>query len=159
MRKNLIFVTGYLGSPIEDAARQIAREKGLDFLSLDEEIEKEDGRSVLRICMMMGEHEYRNKEYEMLQKIADGEQNNLVVSCSDGVLYDDMSKSIIMQNELVVVGSDMNCDELWERACRLDSSYHAFLHFGTAEEKRKAFDDFCERQCMLFGDNKMEGLK
>ena len=154
MKNNLIFVTGYLGAPIEETARQIAREKGLDFLSLDDEIQKEDGRSVLRICMMMGEHEYRNKEYEMLQKITDSDRDNLVVCCSDGVLHDDMSKSIIMQNELVVIGGDMSCDELCEKASKLESSYHAFLHFGTDDEKKKAFDDFYERQCMLFGVSK-----
>ena len=49
MKKNLIFVTGFLGAPIEETARQIADDKGYDFLSLDDEIVKEDGRSILRI--------------------------------------------------------------------------------------------------------------
>lgn len=150
MKRDLIFVTGFLGAPIEEAARQLADEKGFDFLSIDEEIEKTDGRTILRICMMMGEHEYRNKEYERLQDIADSDASNLVICCSDGVLHDDMSLAIAKEHSLVVVGKDMSRDDLWENAKKIESSYHAFLHFGTDEDKKKAFDDFYERQCALF---------
>lgn len=150
MKRNLIFVTGFLGAPVEKTARSIADENNFDFLSVDEEIEKTDGRTVLRICMMMGEHEYRNKEYEILQKIADSDASDLVVCCSDGVLYDDMSRNIISKHSWIVVGRDMSCDELWQNASKLKSSYHAFLHFGKEAERRKAFNNFYERQCQLF---------
>ena len=135
MKKNLIFVTGFLGAPIEETARQIADDKGYDFLSLDDEIVKEDGRSILRICMMMGEHEYRNKEYEMLQKIADSDRNNLVICCSDGVLHDDMSQSIINEHTLIVVGRDMSCNQL----CRmLQNQNHHIMRFCTSEQRKNA---------------------
>ena len=152
MKKNLIFVTGFLGAPIEETARQIADDKGYDFLSLDDEIVKEDGRSILRICMMMGEHEYRNKEYEMLQKIADSDRNNLVICCSDGVLHNDMSQSIINEHTLIIVGRDMSCNQLWQNASESESSYHAFLHFGTEKERREAFNSFYERQCEFYSN-------
>lgn len=150
MKKNLIFVTGFLGAPIEETARQLAKKNGWHFLSVDDEIQKTDGRSIMRICMMMGEHEYRNKEYETLQNIADSGRTGLVVCCSDGILHDDMSRAIIMENELVIAGRDMTREQLWENASKLETSYHAFLHFGTEEERRKAFNDFYERQCLLF---------
>ncbi len=66
MSKNIIFVTGYFGAPIREIAEKTAEREGCALLSLDEEIERADGRSILRICMLMGEHEYRNKEYEIL---------------------------------------------------------------------------------------------
>ena len=69
MAKDIIFVTGFFGAPVKETAEQVAMEKGFDLLSLDDEIERSDGRSILRICMIMGEHEYRNKEYEMLVKL------------------------------------------------------------------------------------------
>ena len=121
-------------------------EHGLPLISLDEEIEKVDGRSVRRICMMMGEHEYRNKEYEALKNIS----QDAVVLCGDGVLHDDMSRDLITSHELVIVGNDMSCDELWENAKTIDDSYHAFMHFGSEEKKRATFDDLYERQRVLF---------
>lgn len=146
MNRKFIFVTGFFGAPLLQRAQQLAEEHGLPLISLDEEIEKVDGRSVRRICMMMGEHEYRNKEYEALKNIS----QDAVVLCGDGVLHDDMSRDLITSHELVIVGNDMSCDELWENAKTIDDSCHAFMHFGSEEKKRAAFDDLYERQRVLF---------
>ena len=113
MSKNIIFVTGYFGAPIREIAEKTAEREGCALLSLDEEIEKADGRSILRICMLMGEHEYRNKEYEILSKLP---EDDLVVYCGDGVLNDEMSRDIILKHRLVIAGADMSVDELWENA-------------------------------------------
>ena len=67
MSNRMIIVTGYFGAPIEETARKLATDKGLDYISLDEEITKRDGRSIKRLVMMNGEHGYRNQEYEVLQ--------------------------------------------------------------------------------------------
>ena len=69
MSKNIIFVTGYFGAPIREIAEKTAEREGCALLSLDEEIERADGRSILRICTLMGEYEYRNKENETLSKL------------------------------------------------------------------------------------------
>ena len=165
MKNNLIFVTGFFGAPLMQRAHQLAEEHSLPLLSLDEEIEKADGRSVRRICMMMGEHEYRNKEYEALKRItesafgemtkseADGSKcsaEGSVVLCGDGVLHDDMSRELIEGHELIVLGGDMSIDELWEGAKAAEGSCHAFMHFGNEEEKRAAFEKLYERQRVLF---------
>lgn len=152
MNGKFIFVTGFFGAPLLQRAQQLAEEHGLPLISLDEEIEKTDGRSVRRICMMMGEHEYRNKEYEALKKLTEGEtpQSGAVVLCGDGVLHDDMSRDLIIAHTLVIAGGDMSCDELWENAKDIEGSTHAFMHFGTEETKRAAFDDLYERQRVLF---------
>lgn len=160
MEKKLIFITGFFGAPLLQRAQQLAEEHDLPLVSLDEEIEKTDGRSVRRICMMMGEHEYRNKEYEALKKLtecalveaAGGEtpRSGAVVLCGDGVLHDDMSRDLITSHQLIVLGGDMSCDELWENAKTIEGSCHAFMHFGNEEEKRAAFDNLYERQRVLF---------
>ncbi len=149
------FVTGFFGAPVREAAERLAADTDALLVSLDEEIEKEDGRSVLRICMLMGEHEYRNKEFEMLQKITSGEglstdSNTVVVLCSDGVLHDEMSADIIKNHDLVIVGRDMSCDELWTCACSITASYHAFMTLPDENARRKAFDELYERQKLLF---------
>ena len=147
MSKKLVIVTGYFGAPIEEAAREIASARGFACLSLDREIEKRDGRSITRLCMMNGEHGYRNQEYEILNEINEdpesfcsingliSEAGGLTLACGDGVLYDDMSREIAEANELVIVGDDLTADELWDCAKAQGSSYHAFMAFGSEEEK------------------------
>lgn len=157
MNNNIIFVTGFFGAPIMQSAQHLAESRGWQLINLDAEIEKADGRSVRRICMMMGEHEYRNKEYEAIKKIADtnngsdkSNEKGIIVCCGDGVLHDDMSKELIIQHELVIAGADMTCDELWENAKNTENSYHAFMHFGSEKEKHAAFAELYERQRALF---------
>ena len=151
MSKNLVIVTGYFGAPIEEESVKIAEGRGFACLSLDREIEKRDGRSITRLCMMNGEHGYRNQEYEILNELNESpDTDGLVVACGDGVLYDDMSREIAEANELVIVGDDLSADDLWSRAKAQGSSYHAFMAFGSEEEKRAAFEKYLDRQRALF---------
>lgn len=148
MDKKFIFVTGFFGAPLAQRAHLLAEEHGLPLISLDAEIEKADGRPVRRICMMMGEHELRNKEYEALKSLT--ELSPAVVLCGDGVLHDDMSRNLITSHQLVVVGGDMTCEELWENAKMIEDSCHAFMCFGSEESKQAAFEKLYERQRVLF---------
>lgn len=150
MANRLTIVTGYFGAPVYAKAEKLALDKGIQLLSLDREIEKRDGRSIKRIVMMVGEHGYRNQEYEVLKELADSGRE-CVIACGDGVLYDDDSRAIILDGKLVIVGEDLSKDQLWEEAILQQDSYHAFMAFGTDEEKRKAFDAFIDRQKILFG--------
>ena len=170
MSNRKIIVTGYFGAPIVETARKLAAAEGLDYLSLDEEITKRDGRSIKRLVMMNGEHGYRNQEYEVLQELCGSEaepdapagveactDSGLVIACGDGVLYDDDSREIISHHELVIAGEEMTTDELWENAKAIEDSYHAFMAFGTEEEKRAAFEQLIERQRNLFAQVRGEG--
>lgn len=208
MKRNIIFVTGFFGAPVMESAERLAKEKGYGFLSLDAEIEKEDGRSIQRICMMMGEHEYRNKEYAALLKItksaesdvmadsvgdgpasaqsnsrqdlspagaqpnakpdsssADAQsktgnstcdaslyagKSGLVVYCGDGVLLDEMSKALIKQHSVLIIGSDLPQETLWQNAQKDKNTYHAFMHFGTEEKRRTLFNALLKKQRALF---------
>ncbi len=161
MDKNIIFVTGFFGAPTMQKAQALAEEKGYILKVLDKEIEKTDGRSARRICMMMGEHEYRNKEYEALKSIVEeytsaenqstaNTTDGVVVCCGDGVLHDDMSRDLIESYELIVLGGDLTCEELWNSAKDIEDSCHAFMCFGTEEEKYSSFVKLYERQHVLF---------
>ena len=78
MTNRLTIVTGYFGAPIHAKAAQLARERGVELLSLDEEIVRRDGRSIKRLVMMNGEHGYRNLEYEVLKELA---EMRLIAEC------------------------------------------------------------------------------
>ena len=158
MNANLIVVTGCFGAPVKEKAQEIARQKGLPLVDLDSEITKRDGRSIRRLVMMNGEHGYRNLEYEVLSELSSG-ASPCVVACGDGVLYDDDSREIIHSGELVIAGTDLSEDELWENAKADADTYHAFMSFGTEEEKRAAFSDLIRRQRSLFEDEILQGEK
>lgn len=153
MNANLIVVTGCFGAPVAEKARELSAQHGLPLVDLDKEIERRDGRSIKRLVMMNGEHGYRNQEFEVLQELSDAGAA-CVVACGDGVLYDDDSRNIILANELVIAGEDLTTDELWTHAKAITDSYHAFMSFGSEEEKQAAFADLIQRQRTL-----IEGVK
>ncbi|MBQ6400682.1 MAG: hypothetical protein IJI20_00200 [Firmicutes bacterium] len=151
MSREYIVVTGYFGAPIAEEAEKLAEEKGWPLADLDRIVEEKDGRSVARICMMAGEHGYRNREYEALEELTGADAPpGLVIACGDGVLYDDQSRDLIRDFGLVIAGEEMSRDCLWERARKDENTWHAFMKFGTDEEKRAAFDEYHRRQQNLF---------
>lgn len=156
MNKQVLLVTGFLGAPIKEKAESLAKASNFALLNLDEEIVKRDGRSITRICMMMGEHEYRNKEYEILDEIDQNPTNffdgkeGLVIQCGDGVLYDEMSKAKAFNFDVLILGGDMDEEELWANAKTIENSYHAFLNFGSEEDKKAKFMDFYNRQKIFY---------
>lgn len=154
----LIFVTGYFGAPIRETADRIASSKGRSVLDLDAMIEEKDGRSIARLCMMGGEHAYRNAEYEAVNELHE-DSAPLVIACGDGILYDDDSRAVILQHELVIAGEDLPLEELWERAKADEATYHAFMKFGSDEEKRAKFEEHHARQKKLFEQVRKEYTK
>ena len=154
----LIFVTGYFGAPIRETADRIASSKGKSVLDLDAMIEEKDGRSIARLCMMGGEHAYRNVEYEAVNELHEDSAPQ-VIACGDGILYDDDSRAVILQHELVIAGEDLPLEELWERAKADEATYHAFMKFGSDEEKRAKFEEHHARQRKLFEQVRKEYTK
>ena len=139
-----IFVTGYMGAQTRELAEQIAAEMSYELIDLDAEIEKLDGRTIQRICMLMGEHEYRNKEYEMLQSLKDRE--GIVVLCGDGIIFDDQNREVLEANTVVLADADAGSDELWERAKDMKWLPYAFMNFGGEERKEKFIELYEQRK-------------
>ena len=65
------YIIGYLGAQTRKEGEALARLLQCPLLFVDDEIERLDGRSIKRICMINGEHAYRNKEFEILSKLDD----------------------------------------------------------------------------------------
>lgn len=144
-----IFVIGFLGSDRKGAAKKIANELNYRLVDLDRQIEQEDGRSIQRICMTMGEHEYRNKEYEALAKLAD--QTGIVVACGDGVILDDMNREILKKNCVIVADRETPGELLWERArTEQDACPYAFMHQKDEQRKKEKFMSLYEQRKALY---------
>ena len=138
-----IFVTGYMGAATRQLAEQIAAETGYELIDMDAEIEKADGRTIQRICMLMGEHEYRNKEYEALQSLKARE--GIVVLCGDGIIFDDQNREVLQDNCVVLADADTDIDTLWERAKDQKGLPYAFMNFG-GDERKKQFTELYEQR-------------
>jgi shikimate kinase len=99
--------------------------------------------------MSMGEHEVRNKEYEVVKALLarqelsppnaqpdrdnDSVQRGLVVSCSDGIILDDECLSLLCQGQVVIADEAMTPEELWEKTKADPNPAYAFLS-GDDEE-------------------------
>ena len=139
-----IFVTGYMGADTRGLAQEIADETGYELIDLDAEIENTDGRTIQRICMLMGEHEYRNKEYEMLQSLKNRE--GIVVLCGDGIIFDDQNREVLEDNKVVLADAATDIEILWERAKDLKGLPYAFMNFGGDERKQKFIELYEQRK-------------
>jgi len=139
-----IFVTGYMGADTRGLAEKLAAELSYELIDLDAEIEKADGRTIQRICMLMGEHEYRNKEYELLQTLKDRER--IVVLCGDGIIFDDQNREVLEANKVIIADADTDIDVLWERAKDLKNLPYAFMNFGGDERKEKFIELYEQRR-------------
>lgn len=145
---NKIYVTGFIGSDRLTEGEKIAKELDYELIELDKVIEENDGRSVMRIIMLMGEHEYRNKEYEALEMLA--KEKDLVVVCGDGVLFDDMCAQIMKEGTIIVADYDKPCEELWEAAKDDSTIPYAFMQFSPEDEKRETFFKLYEQRRPIY---------
>jgi len=164
MKKNIIFVTGFIGSDRAGSARRLAAHNNLEFVDLDQAIEAKDGRNVRRIAMMMGEHEVRNKEFEAIKELLaetpaeeGGDQQGqkgLVVACSDGIVLDDQCLSLLAQGKVVIADGDLTPEQLWNKAKSDPNPAYAFLSAGSSdedeEEKYQRFLDLYQARIPIY---------
>lgn len=66
---NRIFLIGYMGSGKTTVSRILSGRTGAAWIDMDQEIEKAEGISIRKMFIKYGEHEFRNKESELLDKL------------------------------------------------------------------------------------------
>lgn len=155
-----VFVMGYIGSNALSQGEELSKKLGYRLLILDRLIEERDGRTLKKIIMTMGEHEYRNKEYEIIKEM-EGEKGFVMV-CGDGVVHDDMSMSLL-KNQYTLFAEEP-VELLWERIQDDKSGLYAFLHQEDRESARKTFMEFYQFRLPLYREasgerNTQEALK
>lgn len=132
-----IFVVGFMGSDRYGLAQKIAEEKGFVHVDTDDMIQHKENQTIAQLCRSQGEHAYRNREYEALSLLS-GEKD-IVVSCGDGIVLDEMCRSILKRHPIVL--ADDTPEVLFEHAKEDKNLPYAFLM--ETDEKRK-FKKFCE---------------
>jgi len=118
-----LFIIGYIGSDRRRIGEEAAHLLGYELLVLDDLIVKRDGRSLKKIIMTMGEHEYRNKEYDILETYS--KKNNFVMICGDGIVLDEMCITILKDNPTLFV--DEPLELLWSRVKNDQTPLYSFL--------------------------------
>jgi len=66
---NRIFLIGYMGSGKTTVSKILSEKTGAAWIDMDREIEKAEGMPIRTIFIKYGEHEFRNKEAELLDKL------------------------------------------------------------------------------------------
>jgi shikimate kinase len=76
------FIIGFKSSGKTTIGKKLAHRLNMDFIDLDQEIERREGKSIPDLFVELGENEFRNKEWKALCDVVKGD--NLVVSLGGG---------------------------------------------------------------------------
>lgn len=82
MKEKRLYLVGYMASGKTTFGRALTAKTGWNFLDLDEEIEKEEGRSIPAIMADKGEDYFRMLESRLLKKTAS--LDHTVIACGGG---------------------------------------------------------------------------
>ncbi|MDX1626972.1 MAG: shikimate kinase [Wenzhouxiangellaceae bacterium] len=97
---NNIFLVGPMGSGKTTLGRRVAPALGLDFIDLDEELERRCGVEVAVIFDIEGEAGFRERESRLLEEIAAGDGR--VVATGGGVVLSEANRAVLRNGGRVV---------------------------------------------------------
>ena len=100
LRKDRIYLTGFMGSGKSTIGPILANTIGYDFLDIDRSIETREGRTVTEIFRERGEEYFRSIEREIIARICS--QPRLVVSLGGGTITDQETFRIIASSGILV---------------------------------------------------------
>lgn len=174
---NRIFLIGYMGSGKTTVSKILSRRTGAASIDMDQEIEKAEGMPIRKMFIKYGEHEFRNKEAELLDKLchvasaADimaGENTGtrkvldkvskyeafadrkdaLIVSCGGGVILDDLNRKILNRQYTIFLEADP--ETLFQRVNGDRNRPFAFMDTADEEERRRKFLDLYKKREPLY---------
>ncbi len=100
LRKNLIYLTGFMGSGKSTIAPILANTIGYEHMDLDFEIEKTSGKKVSEIFYELGEKHFREIERTLLESVS--QKQRIVVSLGGGTIANEANLKIIKSTGLLV---------------------------------------------------------
>lgn len=174
---NRIFLIGYMGSGKTTVSKILSSRTGVPCLDMDEEIERAECMPIRRMFIKFGEHEFRNKEAELLDKLCHvtsavdimaGESTGtqkvldkvskyetfanrneaLIVSCGGGIILDDLNRNILNRQYTIFLESDP--EKLFERVNGDANRPFAFMDIDDEKERRQKFLELYQKREPLY---------
>lgn len=96
-----IYLIGFMGCGKSTVSRYLCKRYGFKRLEMDEEIERQEGRSIKEIFASSGEAYFREVETGLLKKLRSSER--LVVSCGGGTAMKDENVSEMKKNGIIIL--------------------------------------------------------
>jgi shikimate kinase len=97
---NRLFLIGPMGSGKTTVGRFLASRLGLDFLDLDQEIERRCGVDVSVIFEIEGEAGFRAREQCMLDELT--QRDNILLATGGGTVLAEANRSMLRERGLVI---------------------------------------------------------
>lgn len=174
---NRIFLIGYMGSGKTTVSKILSEKTGTAWIDMDHEIEKTEGMPIRKIFIKYGEHEFRNKESELLDKLchvtsavdllageATGERKvleksgkyesfadrkeDLIVSCGGGIILDELNRRIL--NRQYTIFLKTSPDILFQRVNGDVNRPFAFMDVNDENERRQRFLELYKKREPLY---------
>lgn len=101
-----------MGTGKSAVGRQLAKQKGWNFVDLDELIELQQQRRIVDIFAQEGESYFRKIEKKILRQVAT--QSKFVVACGGGVVLDKDNIKLMKKNGIVIC-LRASCAEILKR--------------------------------------------
>jgi len=95
-----LFLIGPMGSGKTTVGRYLAQRMGLDFLDLDQEIERRCGVDVSLIFEIEGEAGFRSRETAMLDELS--QRDSILLATGGGSVLSEVNRSLLRSRGLVV---------------------------------------------------------
>ncbi len=172
-----IFLIGYMGSGKTTVSAILSEKTGYPCIDMDQEIEKAEGMPIRKIFIKYGEHEFRNKEAELLDKLCHvtgavdllaGEntgtakvldkkskyeafseiKGGLIVSCGGGVILDDLNRTVLKQQCAVFLEAEP--ETLFQRVNGDINRPFAFMDVTDEKERLQKFLDLYKKREALY---------
>jgi len=143
MRENII-ITGFMGSGKSIVAEGSAQKLGMEFIDMDQIIEKGQGMSISDIFTRYGENYFRAQENKLVKELS--QKENMVIATGGGTLLSaDNAKMLSEKGEIICLYADSKV--LYNRLKRKDN--RPLLKGGNLldrinqliEERKKIYDN------------------
>lgn len=103
---------GMMGSGKTTISKVLSNLLSLKYFSIDEEIEKNNKKTITDIFKEEGEAYFRNEELLTVSKLA--KENNAVVDCGGGIILNPENIKILKENGFIVLFLDRGIDAIFE---------------------------------------------
>lgn len=108
-----IFLVGFMGAGKSSVGIILADLMGYSFVDMDDDIEKETGKSISELFGTIGEQAFRELESKLLAKISKKEK--AVIACGGGVVLHEGNREILAKEGNLVLYLKADADSILQR--------------------------------------------